>query len=450
MASIRRRFATLAALVLIAGCASAEDRLNEGVALQTQGRYMDAVYRYIDALEKDGTLVEARDRLLSSGDSAVIESMDEAARLEQRGQPVAAANTFRGIDRMLAAGRGVGARIPIPSDYSARRRSLFDTAIDWQMAEGAQAQEEGRYDAARGYFAGARGDYLPSRDQVEASFDAEEGLLLEWARIEMEDGRPRAAHSVAQQVLDLRPSPARELLLTVRDLQAQAVDQGTVVVAIAPVTADPGVRDYLGGEFEIALDESLELDHWNHPPLFVEVADPVILRRELRGLLRGRASQSPTVVGRALDLIGADLGVMVRLREIEVVERDVRTAEHQTTVVQNRGTRGVVRRGTAVDTVTYSTTEGEMAYFVSADIVLVDVNGREIERFAAESRQAGPFRRGDFDGDPNLLELSRDHAEYFDRDALADQAAYIEGALLQDLAGAIAAGTFDQVLLGIR
>jgi hypothetical protein len=243
-------------------------------------------------------------------------------------------------------------------------------------------------------------------------------------------------------------------VLQVRDLQGRALGAGTVVVAALPVGAAPGVRDYLGAEFEIELDDVLQLDFWNQPPLFVQMADPIILRRELRGLLRGQIPNSPTLVGRALDLIGADLGVMINLSRIDVTEEDVDIDRHQAIIraAASQEAGGVPRRSQseeAMDTVTYSTVEGELVYYLEADIVVVDADGREIERFTASSSQRGPFQRGEFDGDPSRLPLSRNDEPFFDPDVLADQVGRIEGALLHDLAVAIATGTYDTVLMGV-
>jgi len=472
MTSRRTFTAVLLPAVLLSACVSAEDRLNEGIALQSQGRYVAAVYRYAEAIEKDRELVVARERLLAAGDSAVMVAMDGADDLERRGEPVEAAGLYREIDRMLARVRQVGLRIALPADYSAIRRAIFDNAINWQMVRGDEAYEAGRWRDARGYYIGARGDYLPSRDQVEESYDAETRVLLRWAQVELEDGRPRFAYDLAHEALGVRASPARETVLKVRDLQDAALDAGTVVLAVIPVMAEPGVRDWLGGEFEIQLDEDLGLDHWTRPPPFIEVADPIILRRELRGLLRGQATQSPLVVGRALDMIGADLAVMVRLTGVEVTEEDVDTDQHERVVERNwrssshglgrgRGTERGRGRGPGeipsdtlspevpADTVTYTTIRGMMAYYVEADIVLVDPSGREVNRFSASSTQRGPFERGEFDGDPGILDLEENHARFFDPTVIASQVAAIEGAVLEDLAVAIAAGTFDQVLAGI-
>lgn len=448
MASVRFRLPLLLPLALLTACASATDRLNEGLALQSQGRYVEAVYRYADAVERDRELVEAQDRLLAAGDTAVLVAMDEADRLERRGDPVGAAAQYRRIDQMLERVRQVGLRVDLPSDYGTIRRAIFDNAINWQMVQGDGAAQEGRWEDARRFYQGARGDYLPSRSQVEESLDAETGLLLDWARVELVDGRPRLAFELAQEAVEVRSSSARETVLAVRDIQDEALELGTVVLAVVPVTADPGVREWLGGEFEVELDNDLSLDHWTQPPLFVRIADPIVLRTELRGLLRGQATQSPLLVGRALDLIGADLGVLIRLTGIDVVEEDVDRDDHEA-VVTRTVREGVARRSVA-DTVTYATLEGVLTYYLEAEVTLVDPSGREAMRFTASSRQSGPFQRGDFDGDPSALDLPSRHEPFFDPGVIATQMSAIEGRLLEELAVAIAAGTYDQVLAGIR
>jgi tetratricopeptide (TPR) repeat protein len=461
MACERTRIALLLSLALLTACASATDRLNDGITLQSQGRYIEAVYRYADAVEKDGDLSEAQDRLLAAGDTALLTAMDEADALERRGDPLQAAAYYYRIDQMLARVREVGLRLTLPGDYSGIRRAIFDTAINRQMVKGDESAEDGRWEEARGYYVDARGDYLPSRNQVQESYDAETRVLLSWADVELVNGQPRFAHGLAQEALEVRVWPSRETVLAVRDLQEQALAEGTVVLAILPVIGDRGARDFLGGEFEIQLDRDLSLDHWNRPPLFIEVADPLILRTGLRGLLRGQVMQTPLIVGRALDLIGADLGVIVRLSGVEVVEERVDVDEHDAVVRRSTSGRGrgrVLGRDRNVDaqpdqvmdTVTYTTRRGVLSYFVEAEIVLVDNSGREVSRFRADSRQRGRFERGEFNGDPSALNLEGDRARFFDPAVLAEQAARIEGRVLEELAIAIAVGTFDQVLSGIR
>jgi hypothetical protein len=448
MSVARSRLTLLSLLVLLTACASAEDRLNDGITLQSQGRYIEAVYRYAEAVEKDRELGEAQDRLLASGDSAVMVAMDEADELERRGDPVQAAGLYVTLDQMLARIREVGRHLDVPGDYPTIRRVIFDTAIDWQMVRGDEAAKAGRWDEAQQFYSSSRTGFLPSREQVEESYDAETRVTLQWAAIELEDLRPRSAYEIAQMALEVRSSPDRATTLAVRDLQDQALVEGTIVLAVAPVAADPGVREWLGGEFEMGLDSDLGLDHWTRPPMFVEMADPVTLRNELRGLLRGQGISSPMLLGRAVELIGADLGVMSRLRSIQVTEEDVSRSEHQAIVPRN--VRQGARRTTVMDTVTYTTLRGTLVYYIAAEIILVDASGREVNRFTVSSSQAGPFERGEFDGDSEVLALEGDRARYFDPAVIGGQMATIEHAMQEELAVAIAVGTFDQVIAGIR
>ena len=313
MAKTRGRLFLASSILLATACASATDRFNEGADLQAQGRYMEAAYRYADAVEKDASLQEARDQLLIVGDSAVMLALDEADRLDGRGEPVGAARQFQAIDRLMSRVRSVGMRLTEPEDYRVARRTAFDRAIEWYMTEGEDASREGRWQNAVRSFASARGDFSPSRDQREASMGAETRVLIDWAEIELGDRRPRAAYGIAEQALSVRPSPPRAIVLEVRDLQDRALAMGAVVLAALPVSATDQVRDLTGTELEVELDEGLETGYWLNAPPFVQMADANILRRELRGLLRGRIPQSPALVGRALSLIGADYGVMVEV-----------------------------------------------------------------------------------------------------------------------------------------
>jgi hypothetical protein len=453
MAALRCRAAILSTVVIASACASAGDRLNEGIALQSQGRYMEAAYRYAEAVERDPELLEARDRLVAAGDTAITLAMDEADELERRGDPVGSAERYRDIDQMVARVRQVGMRLNVPSDYDVIRRAVFDNAVAWRMARGGEAAAQGRWEEAREHFVGARAEFmLPSRTQVDAAYESEIETLLDWAETELGDGRARAAHGLAQEAVEVRSSPARDIVLRVRDLQARALEAGTVVVAMLPVTATPGVREYLGAEFEIALDDDLTLDHWNEPPLFVQVADPVILRRELRGLLRGQLAQTPIIVGRALELIGADLGILIELSRIQVVEEDVDETRREAIVpLPAASGRGADRQADQqMDTVTYTTRRGTLSYDLEAQVVLVDVDGREVERFTSSSSASGPFQRGEFDGDPAVLQLPERDRPFFDPAVVASQVGRIEERLLEDLAVAIAAGTYDTVLDGVR
>ena len=501
MATTLKRLFFAFPLLLATACASAADRFNDGLELQAQGRYMEAAYRYADAVEKDSSLQEARDRLLIVGDSAIMVALEEADRLDGRGEPVAAARQYQSIDRLMSRVRSVGMRLLEPDGYRVARRTAFEGAIDWYMVEGEDASREGRWEDAIRAFASARGDFSPTRDQREASLDAQTRVIIDWAEIELGDRRPRAAYGIAERALSVRRSTPRPIVLEVRDLQDRALAMGTVVVAALPVSATGRVRDIVGTELEVELDEGMESGYWRDAPPFVQMADANILRRELRGLLRGRIPQSPTLVGRALNLIGADYGVMVEVTSIRISDENVEV-EERTAVIrrqdldrrrererdavrdecdgpgrgQDRGRGGGLDRDECRgrgwgrgsdqnsgrtssqrwvtyeigDTVSYRVISGERVVRAEADVLLVDLDGRAVAEFTIIAEQEGSFREGEFDGDPWQLRLSNRNARLFDWGEWDGEWTRIQRAVINQLAVGIATETFSEVLTWVE
>jgi len=466
---------------------------------------MEAAYRYADAVEKDASLQEARDQLVIVGDSAIMVALEEADRLYDRDEPVAAARHYLSIDRLMSRVRSVGMRLTEPDEYRVSRRTAFEQAIEWYMIEGENASREGRWEDAVRAFASVRGDFSPTRAQREASFDAETRVLIDWAEIELGDWRPRAAYGRAERALAVRRSTPRPIVLEVRDLQDRALAMGTVVLAPLPVSSTEPVRDVVGAELEIALDERMETGPWRQAPPFIAMSDSDILRRELRGLLRGRIPQSPALVGRALDLIGADYGVMVELTSVRIADEAVEI-EERTAVIrrqdvdasrererERRNDRGVCDgpgrgqdRGRGVgldsdqcrgrgwgggqrtdqgpdrttsrrwviheveDTVTYRIISGKRTVRAEADVLLVDLDGRAVAQFVITSQDEGPFRVGEFDGDPWQLGLSGRNARIFDWSEWDDEWSRIRRSVIDQLAVGVTAETFAEVLSRIE
>ena len=501
MATMPTRLFLVLPLVLTMACASATDRFNDGLELEAQGRYMEAAYRYADAVEKDASLQEARDRLLIVGDSAVMVALEEADYLDGRGEPVGAARQFLSIDRLMSRVRSVGMRLLEPDDYRVARRTAFELAIEWYMTEGEDASREGRWEDAIRAFASARGDFSPSRDQREASLEAQTRVIIDWAEVELGDLRPRAAYGIAERALSVRRSTPRAIVLEVSDLQDRALAMGTVVVATLPVTASGRVRDIVGTELEIELDQGMESGYWRDTPPFVMMANATILRRELRWLLRGVMPRSPALVGRALDLIGADYGVMVEIVALRITDQNVRVEERTAEIRrqdldrtrarerergpardacygpglgQDRGrgvrvdpddcrgrgwgsdgnsgqnSRGNTRQRWVTyeigDTATYWVISGERTVRAEADVLIVNLDGRAIAEFTITSQQEGPFREGEFDGDPWQLGLNNRNTRLFDFSEWHDEWSRIQRSVIDQLAVGITVETYREVL----
>jgi hypothetical protein len=96
--------------------------------------------------------------------------------------------------------------------------------------------------------------------------------------------------------------------------------------------------------------------------------------------------------------------------------------------------------------VTFTVVTGRLAYRANAEIRIVGLDGRTVARFDAVAREAGPFRRAEFDGDPSQLDLSNADARLFDWNVQEDQWLAIERPLLRQLARAISVGTFEELL----
>ena len=433
----RPRLTLLGALLVGAGCASAGDRLNEGIQLQSEGRYMEAAYRYADAVDKDSELVEAQDRLLAVGDTAIELALARATNQRATGDPIRAAETFQSVDALLSRVREVGFSLSPPVDYADLRREAFDWAIEALMSDGEELVAEGRFRDARRALRRARSDFTATNAQRTASFAAEIDLLLTWADAELSVDRYRAAFGLAGEAVELRPSPTRRVLDEADQIRVRALELGTVALAILPITSVASVREQVAGDLEAQLSDDLELDYWRDPPPFVATADPVLVRRLVRDATRGGAPLSSRALTRVLGAVAADFGALVEVTSLDIEERDV---EREPREVRSR------RGGTA----SYFVEEGRLRYEAEVEVIVIDYNGNEVRDFRVSARGTGRFERGVFRGNPQELDLSRNEARLFDPDVLAAQHARVQREVVGELAADVARRTFEAVLSRVR
>ncbi len=436
---MHRPFFTLLslAIALLTACASAGDRLNEGMRLQSEGRYMEAAYRYADAVDKDGTLEEAHERLKTVADSALRRTMDTAASLGGGGDPIAAGDTFVRGDRLVRRIRQVGVRFSPPQGYDTERRETFDWAIEALMSYGALQRDRERFADARRAFIRARTDFGATRAQREASVDAEADLLLHMADAALSDSANRRAYGYAGEVLELRSNSPRSTVDRVGRIQEVALGRGTLRLAVLPITSLAAVREVVGSEFENQLSDDLELDYWRDPPPFVAVADPILIRRAARDASRGSSRLSVRDLERVIGSVSADLGALIEFTLVQVQESDVESEQRSTRT--NLGVR-----------VSYTIVTGRVTYEAMVQVIIVDADGDELADFNVSARETGRFERGAYRGNPAELDLSRKEVRLFDADATAAQLASIERDMLTELAANVAERTFDRVLSRVR
>ena len=430
------RRGSAALLLVLAACASAEKRMNQGMALEQRGRPADAAERYIGALKKDPSLATARARLQETGDRAVQEAVSESTSLAAAGRSAEAANTLLRLDALGRDAAAVGVRLALPADYAPRRRATLDRAIDDAIAYAERAGASGSFDEAVGRLERAdRWEPGPARraELERARFDAQLG----WAEAGMRAGQYRAAHERARAAAALfgRESPEAGRALALQD---EALRRGTVRVAILPVGSEPGARAKLPDDLVPALTDALELNHWSRAPLFVQVLDPRTVRGAARrhGYARQAASLRDAVeLGRS---VGAGLVVRPAIDSVVVTESDVGE------------TRRPARTSAGADTA-YTVREGRRAMRVRVTYTVVRVNDH---RESAEERvwASGDtdFHEAVYHGDPRELTLASRERDLFDERRAGRAARELVDELTRELGPRLERDVFDRLLRDVR
>lgn len=399
-----RRAAAVAALLpmmLAAGCMSASKRLEQGMKLEERGRPADAAQRYIDALRRDGSLSEARQRLDETGGEAVRQYLAESDAAASAGQPEDAADLLLRLDALRRDAAGVGVQLAVPADYASRRRQVLDAAIEQAVDRGGEMASARRFGDALGRLDRAADRWQPSAEQRARLNDARVDAYVAWSEHEAGQGRFRSAYNVAGRAISAlgRDFPrAGELM----ELQERAVEEGTVRVAILPVEPETSVDDELPVEWLREVQEELEESAWEQAPMFIEVIDPREVRRRMRrgeGGTRPRAGTTQAAsLGRAL---GADLVVRMSVDSTRTQERDVRTERRTARLRTGEDTAYTVRAGTR-----------ELWARLRYDVIDVQ-DRRSVSEDVVHAEGQARFREAVFQGNWRQLMLSRDEQAVF-------------------------------------
>ncbi len=311
-------------LALLAGCASASKRYEQGVELEQRGRAVDAARRYVEALRKEPGLAEARQRLGETGARAVDDLLREAVALDAAGRPDEGAEALLRLDALRRDAAAVGVQLAAPGDYAARRRFVFDRAIEAAVAGAESPGTRGWADALRRLERAGTG-LEPSAAQRERLDRARSGVFLAWGESEASRGRFREAYDVADRGLRAlgRDSPEAGRLA---DFRADVLRRGTVRVAVLPLAAEDERRRRLDEELLPEVDDVLAERHWPAAPPFVEVVDPQRVAREARREGYGRRAATAREAARLARALGADYAIVAEVDSVRVDERDVREA----------------------------------------------------------------------------------------------------------------------------
>lgn len=433
-----RRAAFVAALVPLAlagACMSAGKRYEQGLTLEARGRPAEAARRYIDALRRDPSLVDARARLQETGGQAVDQYLAEARAAADAGAHADAAEDLLRLDALRRDAAAVSTELPVFAEYAQYRRDVLDRAIEDAVDRSAALAESGRFGDALGGLEHI-GRWQPSPEQRRAADDARLATYVDWMGAEGAAGRHRAAFQVGERAVQAlgRQFPGMERIV---EAQQYAIDEGTLRVAVLPIQALERSERHLPASFLRNVEDELEGGAWARPPAFVEVIDPVEVRREARRYGRtdmmrtGEASR----IGRS---VGADLVVTVEIDSIGFTDSDTRTE------------RRAVRTREGADTA-FTVRSGRRQAWATVRYVVIDVDGsRIITREEVQPEASRTFREGDFTGDWRQLLLSDEDRRLFNAAERDDARGDLMRELGRALPPVLSRAVFDGVLSQVR
>lgn len=442
----RRRWTTVAPFLvitlLITGCGGgAGARLERGLEQEARGEPLQAALSYISALERDEALTDARTRLQDLAPKLGQVWDERSSNLQEAGDALGAAEETLTLQEILARSPGVGVSVPPPSDWPRRRTAILADANEASLRRSRGEASDGQWSEAIQTLRKALERYEPSTRHQASMHELWTTHLISWGEAELASRRPRAGFLRLEEA-QARLTPGDPLLRRIANLQAEALEMGSIRVAFLPLDATERARELAPTGFSQALNELLQLERWTAPPPFILTASPVDVRRELDRVRREatRRSQPGLATDEAVD-VGRAVGAhRVVITEVEAFEWDTSGVRIQERVATLQGGGNTV----------YRVQTGTVRVAATVGFLVVDPSSRRtVDQRSFTIRTSTPLEEGIYAGDPALLDLSnRDRLLFTPSEQAAREAEAIEE--LQDLlAERLAEDLFERLVASI-
>ncbi len=423
---------TLTVLTALAACTSAAEHFEAGAGLEARGDIVRAAERYIDALDKDDGLVEARERLEELAPQVVGLYLGRIEGSRERGNFVPAADILTGLDDFIEDAREVSVIADPGPDYRGLRRTVHDEAIQELLGSAVADRRDGRFREAL--------DALERIARYEPRFADDEAVRravidtrMSWSRYEFDQGRLQASFRQAGFAITIAGGPQTTDARAAVRLQERALELGTVSLVGFPFAVDEDAAELSYGALT-ALHDHLLLDVWRQPPPFVFVIDPAVARAEIRDgryAERGISTREAVRIGRTID---TDFVVLGDIRSFVVSESDVESTPE---TARDRDGR----------TVTYHRVTGRLTLNLRVGLTLVDVGrGRVVETSSFRVSRSEDFERGSYSGDPDELRVSRSVRNLFAPGRMAGLQQNLEDRIVEEAARRFGRRAFREVL----
>ncbi|MFK7846724.1 MAG: tol-pal system YbgF family protein [Rhodothermales bacterium] len=432
-------FTPLLLLTLVTGCASSEKLLEKANSSEEKGEYARSARYYISVLEKKPDWEEARDGLARVGTIAIDNLIDNANAQEETGEYDEAIDTLDKLDDLKADARGVGINLAVPSDYDSYRERLSEAAVVSLIRKGDRAEEEGEWEEAIETYKLVSKKYKLTVDQQEEMILAEAGVFTKWAEQEIERGRYRRSFDLASDAVvvlgEEHPRAAYAF-----EIQDRAIDEGTRFVAFLPIWQTDDVNDNAPSGLIEEIDDLLQYDYWANPPLFIEQADPVQLRRELRRLRYDDRLITRSEASNIGNAVNADYVVITQAVLFQFEEKRMREKTKKTE------TKG---RNSVDTTYIEQSFTGELQAELEYRIIDMETR-KEVGDGTVTADADAKLKRGVYAGDYLDLDLSRSERKLFDEEEIDLAIRELEDEIIDDLAPRLSEEVFDAILRKIE
>ncbi|NIM57321.1 MAG: hypothetical protein GTO16_00045 [Candidatus Aminicenantes bacterium] len=403
--------------------------------MESKGRFEESARYYIKVLAKDPTFEDARQRLENVGARAIDIFLEQAYAYESAKAYEDSVQVLNRIDDLRRRAEKVGVILTVPDDYADFRREMTTATIASLFEQAEYSEHAGDWtEAIKKYERLKRFYPLSAAENIRAE-QARARVYTKWAEQDLARQFFRAAFDHAQKainILGLDKGPS----ITAQEIQRAALAAGTRTVAILPFWSSERAADEAPGGMARELYDILLYEYLSEPVLFIAVADPGMVHREIRHLRLRDRELSRNMAVRIGQNINTDFVVIGSMESYLEEEKDPQEKVHKVRLRKDRSSFA-----------TYLEKKYTLKLTVEVRYQVIDsARRRVIEDKIINTNVSDKFRRGYFDGDYTILDLSRAERRLFNTEEWRRDEKKLEDRLIDKLAERLADRIYKRIL----
>jgi tetratricopeptide (TPR) repeat protein len=444
MMIIRKKRIFLSALSLflfsaLISCASVEKRFKKGKEMESKGRFEEAARYYIKVLAKDPTFEDARQRLENVGARAIDIFLKQAYAYESAKAYEDTVRVLNRIDDLRRRAEKVGVILPVPDDYADFHQEITAAAIVSLFEQGEYSEHAGDWNEALNKYERLKRLYPLSPAENMRADQARARVYTKWAEQDLARQFFRAAFDHAQKAINIL-GPDKGPSITAQEIQRVALAAGTRTVAILPFWSSERVEDEAARGMARELYDILLYEYLSEPVLFVAIADPGMVHREIRRLRFRDRELSRNMAVRVGQNINTDFVVIGIMESYLEEEKDLQEKVHKVSLRKDKSS---------------FTTYQEKTYTLKLTVelryqIIDSARRRVIEENTINANVSDKFRRGYFDSDYTTLDLSRSERRLFNTEEWRRAEKKLQDKLIDKLAERLADSIYKRILRLIK